>query len=478
MDEIKWYRFKRIVDRILSTPVTAALVVLIVGLLGYYIGNIRNQRNRARSESQKVQKTSNLMIKMIQSGDSQKTDSSNPTAKELLKKGLNDAETLTDEPEVQSQMFLSIGKAYSGLGMFEKAEQSMNKALDIRRKLHGDKGLEVAKVYEALGDLYQSEMLWDRSVFNLQKSLNLMLKSGQSSQMQVAGLMTKLAASMRDYGKVDSAEYYALEALHMEKRFYKSTSPGYLKTEEILAYVLRKKGEHQQAGEMYKRILNQVQQQKDPDLNLLSRTADDLAYLEKIDKNYDDAIAHYRQALAAATKFYGQQHPTTLMIMSNLAAVLYANKQYAETENMLRQIAEMTEKHYGENHWRTATGWEMLGKFYLFRDRNSEAELVLRKSVRIFDNTLGHTHPWTGVAEGLWAASLFKLNRDKMAESLYRDSFRILNTNKKKIDHTVRVLIVFLGNFMDNNGYHQKAEECRSLLKVEKKENGRLAHGD
>ena len=470
-----YYKFSRFVKRHVTSLASAAAVVALIAVMSvYYVDNIKTERDIAHNESQKAQKVSQFMTNLFNSGNPIATNGHNPTARELLKKGLLEAGKLHDEPDVQSQMYLTIGKAYTGLGMYQNAEQVMDEALRIRVKEYGEKSIEVAEVYESLGNLYKSEMHWKESVENLRKSLDILIQH-KVSQTRIADVMANLAASMRDYGKVDSAEFYARRALNIENKYYKTTDERYLRTEEILAYVLRKKGSHQQAYDIYEQILKRVQNEDEPDLSLLSRTADDLAYLEKKDHDYDAAIAHYRQALAAATRLYGRNHLTTLMIMSNLAAALYADGQYAATENMLRQKIHIIKRHFGQNNWHTASGWEMLSKFYLEQKRYSEAEIALRKSVRIYSNSVGPTNSWTAAAEGLWATSLYILHKDKMGESLFQDSFRILKSQKKKMDHPSKTIIVFASNLLDTHGYHKEADAYRSLLYPSSRETGPLA---
>lgn len=444
--------------------VTVSVLALIAIMTVYYIGHITQERVIAQNESRKAQKISAFMTKLFQSGDPIEMNGYNPTARELLKQGMADAGDLKDEPDVQSQMYLSIGKAYLGLGMFREAEKTMKKALGIREKLYGGKGVEVAKAYGDLGNLYQAEMQWGPSVYNLRKSLNLLYQSRGATRAIVADAMATLAASLRNYGKVDSAEYYARRALNIDREIYKPVDEKYLQVDLILAYVLRKKGDHMRAVRIYKKVLSTLEQNENPNLSLLSRAANDLAFLEKSDGNYKKAIFNYRLALAVATKLYGKYHPTTLMIMSNLAGALYANKEYDKTGKILLQKAQITEKHFGDKDWHSASGWEMLSKFYLNQKQYVKAEHSLGKSVRIYENSLGTTNPWTAAAKGLWSGSLLLLHKDKMAMPLFHDSFQILSIHKRNLDHPVRVLIKFMSNLMDSNGYYKECGTYRSLL--------------
>jgi hypothetical protein len=51
---------------------------------------------------------------------------------------------LSEQPEVEAEIRATIGTAYAQLGVFDKAEPNLNRALDLRRGVFGQQHEKVA----------------------------------------------------------------------------------------------------------------------------------------------------------------------------------------------------------------------------------------------------------------------------------------------------------------------------------------------
>lgn len=78
--------------------------------------------------------------------------------------------------------------------------------------------------------------------------------------------------------------------------------------------------------------------------------------LEKIGRStdllgkYDEAEEMHRQTLELSEKVLGQEHPSTLDSMNNLALVLDNQGKYNEAEEIHRQTLELSKKVLGQEH--------------------------------------------------------------------------------------------------------------------------------
>jgi tetratricopeptide (TPR) repeat protein len=65
---------------------------------------------------------------------------------------------------------------------------------------------------------------------------------------------------------------------------------------------------------------------------------------------YSEAEEMHQRTLELSERVLGNEHPWTLMSMSNLAVVLDSQGKYEEAEEMHRQTLELREKVLGKEH--------------------------------------------------------------------------------------------------------------------------------
>jgi tetratricopeptide (TPR) repeat protein len=146
-----------------------------------------------------------------------------------------------------------------------------------------------------------------------------------------------VAKKKSDYEAAEAAYKAALQLLAEQG----ADSALYRDVVSNLADVHRKKGQYAQARELYLSALRKVCSPTLPvanlsasDSNLLqaeqtyglnhphvAELCNNLGMLEKKEGKYEEALQHYRTALRIATHFFGKQHPSVGMYLTNLGDI-------------------------------------------------------------------------------------------------------------------------------------------------------------
>ena len=114
---------------------------------------------------------------------------------------------------------------------------------------------------------------------------------------------------------------------------------------------------------------------------------------------YGEAERFAHQALELNKEEFGPDHPTTAILLNDLAFLFDAQGRYSEAEPLCKRALAILEKALGPDHPDVATNLNNLAKLYGAQGRYAEAEPLYRRSLAIDENALGPEHP--EVATGL-----------------------------------------------------------------------------
>jgi eukaryotic-like serine/threonine-protein kinase len=157
------YRASRFVRRhrigVLATATIATLVltfgtvaVLQANRIGMQAADLELERDRARTEAAAAEEVSSFLVGLFEVSDPLlEGQGDSIRARDLLERGADriDAE-LSGQPELQARMLTVIGRAYANLRLRNRAEPLLERALALRRSVHGE---ESAWVVAALQEL-------------------------------------------------------------------------------------------------------------------------------------------------------------------------------------------------------------------------------------------------------------------------------------------------------------------------------------
>jgi hypothetical protein len=91
----------------------------------------------------------------------------------------------------------------------------------------------------------------------------------------------------------------------------------------------------------------------------------------------------------------GQEHPSTLSSMANLASTYRNEGRWKEAEELEVQVMEATKRVLGKEHPSTLTSMNNLARILKSQGRNDEALELITKCVQLLTQKPGVNHPNT-----------------------------------------------------------------------------------
>jgi tetratricopeptide (TPR) repeat protein len=108
---------------------------------------------------------------------------------------------------------------------------------------------------------------------------------------------------------------------------------------------------------------------------------------------YEEAIPLFRRALELGEREFGPDHPTTAVLINNLAFLYKHQGRYAEAEPLLKRVLAIDEKALGPDHPDVAGSLNNLAFLYHNQGRYEAAEPLYKRALAIDEEALGPDHP-------------------------------------------------------------------------------------
>jgi tetratricopeptide (TPR) repeat protein len=146
------YQLKKFIRR--NKVAAAFVLLLVVSVAALGVSNVQKRRSERRAnaerakaniETTKAREISDLVQQMLASSNPDEVKGADYTVRQLLDDFSDRLGTkLSEQPEVEAEIRATIGTAYAQLGVFDKAEPNLNRALDLRRGVFGQQHEKVA----------------------------------------------------------------------------------------------------------------------------------------------------------------------------------------------------------------------------------------------------------------------------------------------------------------------------------------------
>jgi hypothetical protein len=117
-----------------------------------------------------------------------------------------------------------------------------------------------------------------------------------------------------------------------------------------------------------------------------------------IDGSYDEAEEMLLEASKGILELLGQEHPSTLTSMANLASTFWNQGRWKEAEELEVQVMERRKRVLGQEHPSTLASMNNLSWTWKLQDREDEAMRLMTECVQALKRKLGNDHPNTKTA--------------------------------------------------------------------------------
>jgi tetratricopeptide (TPR) repeat protein len=277
------------------------------------------------------------------------------------------------QPLVEASIRQTIGNTYGDLGLYPEAQQQLERALDLQRRVRGEEHPDTLVTMNNLAQLYQDQGQYARAESLLTKALEAQRRVRGEEHRDTLQSMYYLAQLYQQHGK-------------------------YARVEPLLTRAL----------EIQRRVLGEEHRDTMVSLN-------NLAQLDELQGKYAQAEPLYIKLLDTNRRVRGEEHPDTLVTMNNLAKICFDQGQYARAESLLTKFLEVAPRVLGEEHPYTTNSMNGLGILYRNQGRYTEAESLFTRALETHRRVLGEEHPNT--LSGMENLAVLYRNQGKYAQA-------------------------------------------------------------
>jgi serine/threonine protein kinase/tetratricopeptide (TPR) repeat protein len=373
---------------------SALVLTIMIGLVIFFTVRLTIARNAALEEAARTQRVQRFITNLFEGGDKEAGPADSLRVVTLVDRGVQEARTLDAEPDIQAELFLTLGGIYQKLGKFDQADSLLRTSLDERKRIFGPDNRQVAESLVALGLLRIDQAQWD------------------------------------------DAERLVREGLAMDKRNLHPSHPDIAKGTLALGKVLAGRGDYNQSIQLLNEVVRLRSTPTTAPIDLAAALTE-LANAHFYAGQYDDSDALNRRSLAIYSQLYGEHHPLVANALINLGSSQFDRGNYAEAERLERKALAITEAWYGKVHPETASTQTILGRALMFQGHYDEAVELFERTLAIQERIYGPVHPRVASAlNELGGAALRRGNFDeaiarfsRMAEiyrALYHDKHYLI----------------------------------------------------
>ncbi len=320
----------------------AAIVVLSAA----YVITVANDRDRIRSAlreatlgTRKAEQTTDFMLGLFEASETGETLTDTVRAREMLGRGVARAREMEAQPELQAQMLDVIGRLYSQVGEYKRAQPLLEEALVKRRKLYGETHADVATTLESL------------------------------------------AQTKREQGDGEGAALLDTEALAIRRQLL---GPTHVKTADALfnlAADMHVAGEYKAAEPLMDEWTRLVVEQPEEKTKRRADQLAGLAYVYWVSRDYPSAERLFREALSMNRTLFGDRHDRVAVNLSQLGEAVCGSRKHDEAERLARESVEMLRASHPDGHPILAMNLKQWGIELDHLNRFSDAVPLLREAL-------------------------------------------------------------------------------------------------
>ncbi len=350
-----------------SGVVAAAAVIMAV----FYTVRLADARDLAVAQVERTERIQRFMLSLFTGGEGAVGPADSLRVVTLVEHGIQEARGLSTEPQVQAELYLTLGGIAQKLGRIAQADTLIRAGLDLRRERYGPRHTDVAKAVVALGLL------------------------------------------RLDQAQLEAADSLTRQGLAVSEALLPRNHPDVLAARTALGQVLSTRGDYPGAIALLTETRNRYP--ADAVTPEFASTLSVLASAHYYAGNYHTSDSLNRQVLDMTRQLYGPSHPLVAEDLANLGAIQQDLGHYAEAERFHRQALAIVEPWYGADHYRTALALTLIGRSLVFQQRRAEAVPLLERALAIRERVFGVNHP--SVASTLSDLGSIALSEERLDEA-------------------------------------------------------------
>jgi len=421
------YRTRKFVRRhragVAAAGIGLALVVAFVAAIVLQSARIAAERDRANGEAQARGAVSTFLVGLFTVSDPSEARGNSITARELLDRGAAKIEReLVEQPAIQAELMLTIGKIYHELSLDKQAQPLLRRTVDTRVRLLGEKQADTLRAKLALADSLLFGEHIDEALALYQQVASVGREVLSPDDPQLAEPLLGIAKVHVSKARYAEAGQFARDALDHFMRTRGSEHQDTARAMLWMAMIHGHEGRYDEAEKLYAKARSVNERTLGDDHPQTIEAMDSLATVHFFQAHYDQAVAQIRETLALHRRVLGAEHPRTIATSINLGAALQLQGSWEEALAVYEETAGVAERALGRDSGHFLMNANNLADLLAARGRYDEAAAIRREVIDTRTRLNGADFPSTLLAR-------FDLARDLVLQGRNLDAVQPLREN-------------------------------------------------
>lgn len=428
------------------TYVLAALfvAVLFAVTVAYFTLRLTASYKTARTAEARALRIQQFMLSLFEAGDKEVGPSADLRITTVIDRGVKEAKALQSEPDVQAELYMTLGGIYQKFGNLNRAEELLNASLERRKSLYGSKHKDVGESMVALGLLRIDQARLNEAEALIRQGMTLIVQSRPKDDTAVAKAMTALGSVLTAKGSYTQAVPVLEQAVDLLSR-RDSSRLDLAAALESLSDVQFYAGHYDLCEKLSARAVKIHRMLLDKNHPLIAEDLINLGAVQFERGRYAEAEKIYRQALEIHQHWYGENNPTTASTVSMIARALVFEGDYDRGAKLAKRALAIQERVFGPNSPRVANVLNELGVVALRSELFAEAHQDFSRVERIYKAAYGENHYLYAIALANQASVYLAEKKYALAEQMFREAIQRYAATLSPTDMRIAIAQVKLG---------------------------------
>ena len=385
------------------------------------------ERDKAQIESLKAKRINSFLQTMLASADPTK-DGKDVKVVDILDKAVKKIDTeLKDEPEIRAQLETTIGLTYQNLGIYDKAEVELAKALKIRKSLLGGNNDETAASIKNMALILHYEGKFKKAKEFYEEAIKIHKRFKRPKHIELAEALNDYGTLNLDLGEYDDAIKHFKESHKIYKEALGNKAYNTLAGLNNLGLSYHYKGDLKNAEKYYRAALSEsVNLSTNERQEYITHVLNNLAYVMHDKGDFKSAIELYKKSLDLREKSLGENNPEVALAMCNLGGEMYYVKDFDGALGEINKAYEIWKKTLPGDHPYFSKVYFWQGRIFNERGMPGKAVSCLEKSLDILHKKEPNKNYLIAETRCEIRKSYYLLKRYNEAEPLIRKNFEVL----------------------------------------------------
>ncbi len=335
------YRMGRFLRRhALASALSLIAAISLVGGLGialWQTGQARQQRDIALTEARNASAVAEFVTGVFSSADPRNTDGYDPSAKELLAKGVSELESRRDlQPATHSALLIALGNAYIGVSEPARGLELMQSAMVNAERDGGVAGR--VKAHFALGYALNRFSKDQEALSQFEQAAALARSDPGIDIKLLEDIDYMIGLELNNLGRGDDALPYLQRAYEGRAARLGPDSQEFVDTLSMYVYVLSFRDRAEEALALTERSYQSLSTQTAMPIylrrDIVAARAVALLQLGR----HSEAETMYREALHYDDQIFGVGDERTLVSLNNIAITLSRQLRFKQAAEMMERV--------------------------------------------------------------------------------------------------------------------------------------------